>query len=447
MRRILICILSILTLTTASSALNSNVDKALDALRQGNFLQSFELIKKAAAVNDVVAQFYLAQCYEHGIGTESDYKNAFLMYRRAAERGFSPAMLILAQCYYNGIGVEINNTKGDDWQARYLSRPSDTNVPDLLEIYASAGNVQDSNVNGQEENNKVDNVPNPSTKPSSPSKESRRQQAENKNSNSIIEKSDVDINIPTSKYKNENYFAFIFANENYQDVASVPNAINDGESVYKYCLYTLGIPETNIHFVKDATLNNMRREINMIKKIAEAYNGNASFIFYYAGHGIPDEKTHNSYIMPVDGYGSDITTCYSLSDIYDTFGVLPSKKNVIMLDACFSGATRQGEMLASARGVAIKSKQGMPTGNTVVISSAQGDETAYPYKEKKHGLFTYFLLKKLQESHGETTIGTLIEYLKDNVGKKSIVVNGKSQTPTVIFSQSVADEWNNWKLK
>lgn len=447
MRRILICILSIMTLSTASSALNSNIDKALDALRQGNFLQSFELIKKAAAVNDVVAQFYLAQCYEHGIGTETDYKNAFLMYRRAAERGFSPAMQILAHCYYNGIGVEINDTKGDSWQARYLSRPNDTDVPDLLEIYASAGSGHDSNLNSTEENNIADSTPISSTEPSSPSKESRRQQTENKGSNPIIEKSDVDINIPTSKYKNENQFAFIFANENYQDVASVPNAINDGESVYKYCLYTLGIPETNIHFVKDATLNNMRREINMIKKIAEAYNGNASFIFYYAGHGIPDEKTHNSYIMPVDGYGADITTCYSLSDIYDTFGTIPSKKNIILLDACFSGATRQGEMLASARGVAIKSKQGIPTGNTVVISSAQGDETAYPYKEKKHGLFTYFLLKKLQETHGETNIGALIDYLKDNVGKKSIVVNGKSQTPTVIFSQSVAGEWNNWKLK
>ena len=55
-------------------------------------------------------------------------------------------------------------------------------------------------------------------------------------------------------------------------------------------------------------------------------------------------------------------------------------------------------MLASARGVAIKAKQNHPQGNMVVLSAAQGDETAHPYTEKGHGLFTYYLLKKLKET-------------------------------------------------
>jgi hypothetical protein len=38
----------------------------------------------------------------------------------------------------------------------------------------------------------------------------------------------------------------------------------------------------------------------------------------------------------------------------------------------------------------------MPQGNMVVFSAAQGDETAYPNNDEKHGMFTYFLLKKLQ---------------------------------------------------
>ncbi|WP_321436645.1 hypothetical protein [uncultured Bacteroides sp.] len=43
-------------------------------------------------------------------------------------------------------------------------------------------------------------------------------------------------------------------------------------------------------------------------------------------------------------------------------------------------------------------------GNVVVFSTAQGDETAYPYKEKGHGLFAYFLLKKTQETKGAVTL-------------------------------------------
>ena len=50
-------------------------------------------------------------------------------------------------------------------------------------------------------------------------------------------------------------------------------------------------------------------------------------------------------------------------------------------------------MMASARGVAIKVKQQTPKNKMVVFSAAQENETAYPFKTKQHGLFTYFLLK------------------------------------------------------
>ena len=116
------------------------------------------------------------------------------------------------------------------------------------------------------------------------------------------------------------------------------------------------------------------------------------------------------------------------------------------MDACFSGAQRSGDMLASARGVTIKAEQGVPTGNMVVFSAAQGDETAYPYREKGHGMFTYFLLKKLQETKGDVTLGELSNYIETNVKRQSIVVNGKSQTPTVTPSASL-ENWEGVKLR
>ncbi len=103
-------------------------------------------------------------------------------------------------------------------------------------------------------------------------------------------------------------------------------------------------------------------------------------------------------------------------------------------------------MLASARGVALKAKAEAPKGNMLVLTAAQGSETAYPYKEKKHGLFTYFLLKKLQECKGKTTYGELFDYVKRNVAQKSIVVNEKSQTPSVAVSGDMASTWENIKI-
>jgi hypothetical protein len=261
-----------------------------------------------------------------------------------------------------------------------------------------------------------------------------------------IGKSDVDTDIPTTGAKNDKTFAVIIANEKYQSESQVEFASGDGATFKEYCTKTLGLPEKNVHYLANATLNNIRAEINWISSVANAFSGEAKLIFYYAGHGIPDEDSKTAYLLPVDGYGSDVTTGYKLDDLYQKLGALPAQSVTVFMDACFSGAQRSGDMLASARGVAIKAAQGKPSGNMVVFSAAQGDETAYPYREKGHGLFTYFLLKKLQETQGEVTLSGLGEYITKNVKQQSILVNRKSQTPTVIPSPSLTD-WQSLKLK
>lgn len=264
--------------------------------------------------------------------------------------------------------------------------------------------------------------------------------------NQSFKLSDVDQDIPSINQNNENTFALIIANENYQDVAKVPNALNDGEIFAEYCKKTLGLPSSNVVLVKDATYNNIKREINKLSQIANAYNGSAKIVFYYAGHGVPNEATKDAFLLPVDGYGTDTSTGYSLKELYAILGQLPAEQVVVLLDACFSGSQRGEGMLASARGVAIKAKPNKVDGKMVILSAAQGDETAYPYEEQRHGLFTYYLLKKIQETNGNVSLGDLAAYIKDNVSKKSIVVNGKPQTPSVSPSAILGETWKNWKL-
>ena len=260
--------------------------------------------------------------------------------------------------------------------------------------------------------------------------------------------SDVDKNIPEAKSSDaDNTFAVIIANESYNKEAGVPFAANDGKIFAEYCKRTIGLPETNVRLLTNATLNDMKHEIGWLRQVIDTRKGQAKVIFYYAGHGIPDEKDRQAYLLPVDGYGSDVTTGYSLNSLYQELGSTPSKSVVILLDACFSGAKREGDMLASARGIALKANRGEPQGNMVVISAAQGDETAYPYKKEGHGLFTYFLLKKMQESQGDVTLKELGDYLTEKVSQQSIVINSKSQTPTVIVSNNINGDWTSWKLR
>lgn len=259
--------------------------------------------------------------------------------------------------------------------------------------------------------------------------------------------SDIDKGIPETENVNDNTFAVIIANETYSKEAGVPFAASDGRVFAEYCKQTLGLPKNNIHLATNATLNDIRHEINWLNGVISAYNGKAKVLFYYAGHGIPDEKKNTAYLLPVDGYGSDVATGYALNDLYAALGGLPSQSVMVFLDACFSGAKREGDMLASARSVAIKVDAGAPVGNMIVFSACQGDETAFPYKEQGHGMFTYYLLKKIQETKGDIALEDLGIYVVDKVRQKSMVENGKMQTPTLIPSEQLNDDWKVWKLK
>ena len=259
--------------------------------------------------------------------------------------------------------------------------------------------------------------------------------------------SDVDTNIPQTDKHNETTLVVIIANEHYQEVASVPYAIHDGEIFYEYCIHTLGIPAEHIRFTKDATRNNMRRQLNWLSAAVSAFNGEAKVIFYYAGHGIPNESTKKGYLLPSDGFGDDINSAYALDDIYTTLAALPTRSVTVFLDACFSGSNRSGEMVVNTRGVALSVKKNVLSGNLLVFSATADDQTAYPINNEGHGMFTYYLLKKLQETKGDASMGEIVEYVQNSVNKRSILVNSKSQTPSINVSPAIGNDWKKIVLK
>lgn len=262
----------------------------------------------------------------------------------------------------------------------------------------------------------------------------------------VYEPDVVDYDIPQGKQENASTFAVIIGNENYQRVSKVDFALNDARVFAKYCNRTLGVPEQNIRVYNDATFGDIAAAMNDIAEICRAYKGKARVIFYYAGHGVPDESNRNAYLLPVDANGSQLETCYALSKMYEQLGALEAESVVTLIDACFSGSLRGDGMLASARGIKLKPRDVRIGGNMVVMSAASGDQTALPYPEKNHGLFTYFLLSKLRDSEGDVTLGEIAEYLKEEVAKQAIVVNKKAQTPDVKSSPALGDDWKTIKL-
>lgn len=258
--------------------------------------------------------------------------------------------------------------------------------------------------------------------------------------------SDVDENIPQGKATSDDTYVLIIANEDYEQLDNVGFAIHDGEIFKEYCIKTLGIPEEQIRYCPNATFGKITGGIDWLKFALNNFEGSRGIV-YYCGHGIPDEKSGEAFIVPVDGNGTNTTTCYSLNTLYKSLAETKATNVTYLMDACFTGANKEGSMLVAARGVAREPAKATIGGNSVVFSASSGDETAMTYPEKGHGLFTYFLLKKLQETNGEVNYLDLYNYINTNVKKKSFLVNGKPQNPVTATSPDVQEKWKDMKLK
>ncbi len=262
----------------------------------------------------------------------------------------------------------------------------------------------------------------------------------------------VDDDIPVSRSKQRNTYALIIGNEDYRSrqrsLAVEQNAefaIRDAEVFKRYCENTLGIPERQIRLLKNATAAEISQGLAWINNLSKIENGNANLIFYYSGHGLPDQETQSPVLLPVDVSANHVEYGVPLADAYASLVEHPARKITVFLDACFSG-TGKNQGLLPNKGIKVRADKNVILGNMVVFSSSSELETSSVYREARHGYFTYFLLKKLKETRGNVRYDELGSYLIRSVQKET-GLNGIVQTPEVNASEKVADSWQSWRLK
>ncbi|MCD4694952.1 MAG: caspase family protein [Bacteroidales bacterium] len=262
--------------------------------------------------------------------------------------------------------------------------------------------------------------------------------------------SEVDKNIPVNMTKHPYRYALIIGNEDYSrfqrgldNESNVEFARNDAKIFKDYAVKTLGVDDMNAHLLQDATAGEIYQKIDLVSKLASKTGEQAEIIFFYAGHGLPDEVSRSPYLIPVDVAGSNLNAAIKLEDIYKKFAESGAGKVSVFLDACFSGGGRDAGLLA-ARSVKVKPKKDLISGNLVVFSASTGEQSALPIDEEQHGMFSFYLLKKLKESKGNVTYGELSDYISKNVSIESLRVNQKEQDPTVSVSPQVEESWRGW---
>ncbi len=248
---------------------------------------------------------------------------------------------------------------------------------------------------------------------------------------------DIEDDIPKAKTINKKAIGVVFGIEQYKDISDVTFATRDAKWIYKYFQDVLGIPKSRIYFrtnsdVSKAEFDKVLLSDGWLDKRVEA--GETEVYFYYAGHGAPDIKQNKAYLIPYDGdpnYASQ--TGIKLDDIYSRLNALDAKSVTVFWDACFSGANRNNEMLlADARPVFIEVEEDVAGGITV-FSAASARQISSAWPEKKHGLFSYFLMKGLQgeadtNKDKQITIGELGKYLDANISEMAGMLD-REQTP------------------
>jgi hypothetical protein len=150
-------------------------------------------------------------------------------------------------------------------------------------------------------------------------------------------------------------------------------------------------------------------------------------VIYFAGHGAPDPNdSRNLYLLTYDTQPDDMGgTAFLMSDLQDVFDRIIKAKHVItFIDSCHSygvsgerfGAKQNNLSNQYLERYASKADRAVITASDVSELSLEGDQWG-----GGHGVFTYFLLKGLQNEEadankdGTVTAGELFSYLSDKV--------------------------------
>ena len=232
---------------------------------------------------------------------------------------------------------------------------------------------------------------------------------------------------------NKDALALIIGVSNYENTkAKALYADNDALVFKDYATDKLGVSENRIKML----INNGADEKDILLSVKEwlrrsAKSNKSDIYVFFAGHGLASQDGKNMYLLPHDGLPRLLDDTAILRDrLFADLKATNPKSVTVFLDTCYSGETRNEEMLIAGRPIVIRAKeQSIPNGFTL-FSAASNEQISRPLEEAKHGMFSYFLMKGMEgdadiNADNKITAQELHNYVKKNVTQQS----SGSQTP------------------
>jgi hypothetical protein len=273
--------------------------------------------------------------------------------------------------------------------------------------------------------------------------------------------SDVDKDIVKTRNVMPFTYALIIGNEYYKNM-TVPSgykmdanfAINDAVMFREYCVKTLGVPLSQTNLLVNVDNDQMRSGIEwMIDKI-RMEEGRANVIVYFAGLTLPDDRTGEPFLLPADYDNSTLLKAVGLNNLYRRLSDYAAERTTIFLDVRhqieniptitrFFEVEKDSARTASEYLRAPQEITTVPYGQAIVMTSKASGDNAGSAPELKHGYFTYYMLKAIQQTRGNITYRVLQDAIYNNL--YNMEAGAARRTFPVTISDDVA-EWEDWHL-
>ncbi len=366
------------------------------------------------------------------------------------ESFYGETALMLASCYGHieivkmllDRGADVNTVRGGGWSA--LSSAASGRHTDIVKLLLNRGADIDKAIWGLRENTITQ------AKDAVVVLKEFKQQRIARKPVTVIPKLSQEV-LPAIRYDvdklpvmqakpNKNAYAIVIGVEKYrQKLPKADFADNDARVMAEYLTKVMGYPEENIVTLLNDRALKSDLEKYLGKWLSNNVEKDSSVFIYYSGHGAPNPKTGDAYLVPYDGDPSFIEeTGYPLKRLYAKLDKLNAKEIIVVLDSCFSGAGGRSVIAKGARPLVMNLQNNTALSkNMTVISASAGDQISSTYDEKGHGLFTYFLLKGIKNEDvikpdGSIKMEDLFGYIKPRVERIARKQFNNEQTPQLI---------------
>jgi formylglycine-generating enzyme required for sulfatase activity len=234
-------------------------------------------------------------------------------------------------------------------------------------------------------------------------------------------------------------------------IPKVPYAVQDAHAIASIFEGQSGIQRDHIRLLTNshATGNDLRTIGDWLSR---RVNPDSTVYIYYAGHGTPDPKTGEPYLVPWDGHPDYPAGLFPLKDFYQSLDRLPAKSVIVFLDSCFSGTAGRSVIATGSRPMALKAEYPwLISGKIVVFAAATGSQISSDYDNAGHGLFTHYVISGLQghadmDKDGVITLKELFPYVRDHVAHTAVKELDREQTPRLLPGEDLIDQGFSHRL-